>query len=461
LDELDAELRTLLVVWAVAATFVVVRQWRSNAGVGLVFTYVLTFAAMHWLAPVIYLAPWYLGGRLDYTVEGLRQSTYGLLAFAAGSEIALAILRRLQSDPAASAGTVAIDTRLVNLYLLIGGALYVVVFPLAGRLPSATAIVSTGSTLAVVAVCLKCWNAASMGRRLAFWFWLAATATLPIITVVGQGFLGYGLAAMLTVFAFVASFYRPRWRVVVLGALVAYLGLSVYVTYMRDRRDIRNVVWSGSAMSDRLAQLRNTFSDVEWFNPDDQTHLARVDARLNQDLLIGAAVVYIEGGSADLARGETFAAAVLALIPRAIWPNKPMTAGSGTIVSDYTGFTFAEDTSVGVGQVLEAYINFGEAGVVGLLLVIGALLTAIDRLAYTRLAAGEANRFVLFYLPGLSLLQIGGSLVEITSTAGAGLVVAAIINRVVPVIHPEGTVRGQTPPAEAADPADAGREVPL
>ena len=63
------------------------------------------------------------------------------------------------------------------------------------------------------------------------------------MTVFGQGFLGYGFAGMLTVFAFVASFYRPRWRILVLGVLLGYLGLSVYVTYMRDRR--RFVRWSG------------------------------------------------------------------------------------------------------------------------------------------------------------------------------------------------------------------------
>jgi len=434
--ELEQDLRTLLVVWVVIAVVVAFRHWRDGSGVGLVFTYILTLAAMHWLAPVIYLVPWYRGGRLDFTVEGLRQSTYALAAFAVGAEIGLAALRRrglgVGDSTADSLAPRPADPRLINLYLLVGAVLYVVVFPLAGRLPSATAIVSTGSTLAIVAVCLKCWNAVRTGRRTTLWLWLAATATLPIVTVVGQGFLGYGLAAMLTVFAFVASFYRPRWRVVLLGMFVGYLGLSVYVTYMRDRADIREVVWSGGAMEDRMAQLRSTLTNVELFNPDNEDHLRRVDLRLNQDLLIGAAVGYLNEGSVDFARGATFRDAVLGLIPRAIWPAKPIVAGSGDLVSTYTGFTFAEGTSVGIGQVLESYVNFAETGIVAVFLLIGGVLVVVDRMAWIHLASGSVDRFVLFYLPGLSLLQIGGSLVEVTTSAAAGIVVAVMLNRVVP-----------------------------
>ena len=45
---------------------------------------------------------------------------------------------------------------------------------------------------------------------------------LPFISIVTQGFLSYGFAAMLTVFAFVASVYRPRWKVRRFGVVVSY-----------------------------------------------------------------------------------------------------------------------------------------------------------------------------------------------------------------------------------------------
>lgn len=423
----DESLRLWASVWLAAAIWILIRHWRG-AGAGLVFTYVLTLAVMHWLAPLMYLLPWYDNTRFDLTVEGLRQSAFAILGFAAGSEIVLAISRRLHQSAHLSAGE-PVEPRLVNLYLFTGIVLYAVVFPLAGRLPSATALVSTGSTLAVVAIGLKCWNAWTNQASGTLWTWLSATMMMPLVTVIGQGFLGYGFAAMLTVFAFVASFYRPRWKVVVLASVLGFLGLSVYVNYMRDRREIRAVVWAGAGVQDRVDQLKTTFATAEWFDPKSVDHLNLIDTRLNQDYLIGAAVDYIGSGFAEHARGATFWDALAAIIPRALWPNKPVVGGSGDLVSIYTGIRFADGTSVGIGQVLESFVNFGSTGVAVCFLALGAVLTWIDRSAFNRLQVGDANGFLIWYLPGLSLLQVGGSFMEVTSTAAAGLVVAIALNR--------------------------------
>jgi hypothetical protein len=80
---------------------------------------------------------------------------------------------------------------------------------------------------------------------------------------------------------------------------------------------------------------------------------------------------------------------------------------------------------------MEAYINFGTPGVIGGFLIIGGLLTLVDRRACQALMRGDVRRFTLWYLPGFSLLQVGGSLVEVTSTAAAGLVMALLLNRVI------------------------------
>jgi hypothetical protein len=123
----------------------------------------------------------------------------------------------------------------------------------------------------------------------------------------------------------------------------------------------------------------------------------------------------------------------LSLVPRAVWPNKPMSAGSGDLVSRYTGLRFAEGTSVGIGQVLEFYINFGTIGVFLGLFAFGMLLSTADRLAFRALDEGNVGRFTVIFLPCLSFLQVGGSLVEVLSAAGASLVMAvgfrALIDR--------------------------------
>lgn len=433
----ENDLRFWAVLWAGAAGLGIVRHWGNRSGVGLILTYIMSFGAIHWLAAAIYLLPWYSDRGEDLVALGLRQATLATVALAIGAEIVGWVMRlhRPKSVRGAKSTSVALDPLAVNVYLIAGMMLYGVISPLGARLPSLQALVATGSTVTLIALSLKCWNGWQRGEPAALWRWLGASSLMPIVTVVTQGFLGYGFAAMVTIFSFVASFFRPRWKVVVAGLVLAYLGLSVYVTYMRDREDIRAVVWGGKGLSDRVDQLRGTFAEMEWFDLQDVNHLKRIDARLNQDYLVGAAVAHLARGVMPFAAGGTFVDAALGVIPRALWPNKPTTGGSGDLVTTYTGLRFAEGTSVGVGQVMECYINFGTAGVIGGFLLIGGLLALADRKSAEALHRGDVRGFTLWYMPSLSLLQVGGSLVEVTSTAAAGLLMAIVINHVILRLH--------------------------
>jgi hypothetical protein len=100
------------------------------------------------------------------------------------------------------------------------------------------------------------------------------------------------------------------------------------------------------------------------------------------------------------------------MLPRVLWPEKPVFAGSGDLVSRYTGRRFAEGTSVGVGQVLESYINFGTVGVVLGFLLLGAILTNVHVIARRRLLAGDQQSFVLWFVVGTAMLRPGGSLLR-------------------------------------------------
>jgi hypothetical protein len=52
-------------------------------------------------------------------------------------------------------------------------------------------------------------------------------------------------------------------------------------------------------------------------------------------------------------------------------------------------------------------------------------------MAARRLQTGDWQGFALWFLVGISLLQVGGSLVEVASSAGASLGTATLINRLV------------------------------
>ncbi|MCC7007745.1 MAG: hypothetical protein IT184_02920 [Acidobacteria bacterium] len=415
-------------IWLAAAAFVVLRHWRVHRGVGLVLGYVVSFGALHWLASSFNLLPWNRHRAEDLVTLGMRESALAMVMFAAGAEIVLQLRRaRTGSANVTSDEGIAINHGAVNFYLVAGVALHVVLLPIARGLPSVTALVSTGSTLMVTALGLKCWNAWHERRSLAMLGWLFVSALLPFFTVATQGYLGYGLAGMLMVLVFLAAFYGPRLKLLAIAVLFAYTGLSVYVTYMRDRAYIRSVVWSGSSLDDRLASVVDSVSQFEWFQIQDPRHLARVGIRLDQNFLVGSAVARVDAQQATLAHGATMIEAVYALLPRALWPEKAIVAGSGDLVSTYTGFRFSADTSVGVGQVLECYVNFGTAGVLVSFMILGALTAAADGRALRALAGGDIRRFTMWYVPAIALLNVGGSFVEATSTAAAGLVMAALV----------------------------------
>jgi hypothetical protein len=149
---------------------------------------------------------------------------------------------------------------------------------------------------------------------------------------------------------------------------------------------------------------------------------------MNLNAQVGAAVDYIQTGGTGFARGDTIQAAVIALVPRALWPEKPPAGGTGDLVAEYTGLRFAEGTSVGIGVIMELFINFGSPAVFLGCVAIGALLAVLDRLAALNLRAGDHAGFVQWYVPGLALQQVGGSLMEVAASAAGALVAVLFVN---------------------------------
>ena len=83
---------------------------------------------------------------------------------------------------------------------------------------------------------LAAWRSGSTRKLIG---WLFVTALLPFITILTRGFIGYGAVAALTVLIFISGFVKQRAMVFVIAIVVGYVGLSIFVTYMRDRSEIR------------------------------------------------------------------------------------------------------------------------------------------------------------------------------------------------------------------------------
>lgn len=417
-----------LSLWMIAiAVLSVSRSRRREHTVGFMLAYLLNLWLIHWPAMLLYLQPGYRYYDTHIVLLGFEQSVYAVCAFVAGSIILAPMILDTGLFPEPRPVLMP-DHRLPKAYMVIGCASYALLNSTLSAIPSATSLISTGQQLIVVGLALLCWQAFRSRDYPMLTRYLAVTLCLPLVTIVTRGFIGYGAVATFSVLIFLSSLVRSKMSVMVGGLLLGYLGLSVYVTYMRDRGEIREVVWGGQSLTDRIGRVATTVQQFEWFDPGSREHQQRIDARLNQNHLVGAAVSRLSsiGGYAN---GATFWEATLALIPRALWPDKAIRAGSGSVVSDYTGIQFAAGTSVGIGHVLEFYINFGTLGVLIGFACMGVAVTIVDKMAASYLAMHDLRGFVVWYVPGMSLLQVGGSFIELTVSAVAGIVVAFMANK--------------------------------
>jgi hypothetical protein len=247
-----------------------------------------------------------------------------------------------------------------------------------------------------------------------------------LATLVTGGFLGSGIYWVLSILAFLFVISKRRVLFYLAAPLAVYFGLSLFVTYMGQRTGIRDVVWNAEAsFADRLDRTSKIATEFQLLDLGSSAHITALDDRLNQNAFVGLAVGHLESGWSEFALGATVP--VWALIPRAVWPDKPMVGGGGTVITEFTGITFNTATSVGTGQVFEFYVNFGTAGVVIGFMLLGFGLMWLDRGIMRGLAADDTRVVLLRALPGLTLLQPGGNLLEIVVSCAAAVIAAHFV----------------------------------
>jgi hypothetical protein len=430
-----------LVTWVVICVVIVRSQWSQRIpSAGLPTAYLLILSMIHFMGGLIYSFPWYhpenaylLQSRVNYTQVslGFIETVYGVIGFGIGCIFLSPWLLTIWKPQWLNQTPQRPDLKLPNTLLKTGLIFIIVVTPTIGRIPGFQGFSVAGIYVLLVGLCLACWREWCQGNSRGFLAWIAISCCLPIVTMITLGFIGYGATAVAIILVFVSSFYRPQWQTVIIACLVFVLGLSIFVTYIRDRNEIRATVWGAQSLESRYERLINTFSNFEIIDIYNQEHLEAIDVRLNQNGLVGKSVEYIQSGNVKFVYGETIWQAILAPIPRLIWPNKPVFGGSGNLVARFTEQRFADGTSVGVGQVLELYINFGSVGVFVGFMILGTIIRIVDISAGICLINGNWWGFTSWFLPGLAMLQPGGALAEISASIAASIAVIFIIGRLI------------------------------
>lgn len=452
------DLTTDVVLWLAAAAMVI-RSSLSDGGASLRAQFVIYMALLHLMSALVHLLGVASGEVFlnPLLVAGFRLSTLGMVSFAAASFLVLRkrpviFARWDHPDLPRRLFDGAISTKAI----IWGGGCAFVLLPAIGPLPSLTAILSAGSNLLVMGLALRLTHLHEVGRRRAFYGWVGLLLVLPFVTAALGGFMGLGAFMALSVLVVFSHLSRVSRRSLLVAALVGtYLGLSVFVAYMHSRTEIRKAAWGGQTLERRAEATLGVFTNFEPFDPWDRSHALRVYERLDQNILAGQAVRHLGAGRVEYAYGDTLLQALLALVPRALWPDKPITAGSMGLASTYTGISFAKNTSVGIGAVFELFVNFGEAGVCLGFAALGALLTWLDARALARLRARDLTGLVTLYMVGAPFLLVGGSFVEVTAAAAGGLLLALAFQRSIPGRRPDRAVgrpedrRGRAPPTVA------------
>jgi hypothetical protein len=359
----------------------------------------------------------------EATKVGFEVTLIGMTAFVAGA-IAARILRRTKAKPHQQISA-DVFARLGWRVLMIGIIAYFVLLPVSALVPSLTAVASALGSLLILGFWIRLYGSAT--KREIFMV-LALLPLLPLATLATGGFIGFGTAWALSITTFLFVIARRRIWFYLAIVPVVYFGLSLFVTYFGQRDEIRAVTWNENAdVIERLNKVSKLATDFELLDLSNEKHLFALDARLNQNYLVGTGVMRHQEGEAELLYGATVP--LWAFIPRVVWPDKPSVGGGQDWVSQFTGITFAAGTSVGIGQVLEFYMNFGIPGIVTGFAILGFILMRIDQGMMRAFAMRNIRAVVQFALPGLALIAPIGSLMEILVAVVSAIILAQLLVR--------------------------------
>ena len=353
----------------------------------------------------------------DLTEIGMRFVAIGSICFVGGVWLA----RSSAARPPISA---PINRDQFGVFCLVGG--WIVEYalkPLHG-IPTVGAAVDKGAGLWMLGVLLALRAACHRGDLKRIVIWLSTLMVYPAVVLLLGGFLSYGTQAIIIVLAVLTISTQRYWLVAAGVAATVFFGLSVFVVYFQHRDEIRYEIWGGAPLQTRIETVVDAAREFQWFDPTNAKHLIALDGRLNQNYFVGLAAQRTQQGEVHYLYGRSVLEGLLALVPRILWPQKPLFAGSPGIVSEMTGLQLSPTTSFGIGNVMEFQVNFGTPGVIVGFLMLGWAIGKLDLLAASAEMRGDLAEVMVYFLPAVALIQPNGSLIELFGGSAAALIAA-------------------------------------
>lgn len=145
--------------------------------------------------------------------------------------------------------------------------------------------------------------------------------------------------------------------------------------------------------------------------PNTTETLARGFARIGDDSL--ERVLEWTPSRVPFWGGESYANIPFMFIPRVLWPSKPKWEFWNKFGRTY-GYLSSDDytTSVGIGYLGEAYMNFGYLGMYACAILVGLIVVLVERLSYSVLGGSYSFTYVCFLATVSSFAMNLGSMLN-------------------------------------------------
>lgn len=407
------DLNLCIAITALCTALVCHTVLRRESYFGLPLAYLLALVIIHLPGAVVMaISQSAAVQEFQKSVTGFRIATTGIAAYSVG----VFLFGRRKRVAVASRET---EQTVASRGFMMLGVCATLLFPFVVGVPTLGALVRQAGFSWVLssAIMLKASIATKNYRSAAMW--MALISCYPLYTLLFTGFLAGASFTLMLALCPALLLLRKTSRILL--ALLAYffVFITAFVNYMANRDAIRDVVWSGASLSDRVETIITGFTELLAPSLDDYSQIFGVLERLNQNYFLGIAAERLDSGAISYLHGSTIIDAMLSLVPRALWSEKPIFAGSGSLVRDATGLMLSDISAWGVGNVMELYLNFGYAGVVLGFLLIAKLFCLLDRALEASLDSNDPPKFLMISIVCVALVFPEGSFVDIVGAAGA------------------------------------------
>lgn len=312
--------------------------------------------------------------------------------------------------------------------LVMGSSTYFAALPLEVKI-TYSAIYRVIESQLLVAIGILAWltyTSRSMWLRILYYVFIVAA----VFNGLSSGFLEMAVVPIGIMFA-CQWIYRHR-----INTQLAVLVVGAMLFLNPVKSDFRDAVWFSPTGADASRLDKALFwMDIAWEHWADvfqgrlsgEEGILQLARRTNLiDLL--AHIRESTPEAVPYMMGETYSYFAYSLVPRFIWPEKPVASANKKLAVDYelTTAEGAERSTFGISLLGEGYANFGWPGSVMIMCIVALSLLALQRLLATE-KSGPGGYALFLAIFVFFLNGIGGSAEILLGNVIQSVVVSAIL----------------------------------